>query len=954
MMDGLMDLLRTAEGTFALHLLLKATLLLALAEGVALALRRASAASRHLVWTLAVAGLLALPLFSLLLPAWRVPLGVELAPVAESALPRAEEAPAAPVTAFQVPAVPTTMEAAEAPSPAAAPSTAPAVEPVIEAEAPFAWGTWLVGVWALGAALLLLRLLAGWWGARRLAARAEPVADPAWARLLRDLSWMLDVERPVRLLQSRDASMPMTWGTRRPVVLLPAEAEGWAPGRRRVVLLHELAHVARRDCLTQALADLACTVYWFHPLSWHAARRLRAERERACDDRVLAAGARASDYAGHLLEVARAFRPAGVLSAAAIAMARPSQLEGRLLAVLDSARSRRTPGRRALRAGVAATALLLLPLSALRAGVEGAEEAPPALFAVRAAAPVKTPAPRPTAAPDVAPAAAPAPAQERVITRQVSARPGGTLRLDLRSGGDVRIEGWDRNSVSLRAELGGRDWRDTRVEVAREGDVVRVSSLHTGDRRSTSTSHEFVIRVPSHFNLELRSGGGEVTIEAVRGSLSGRTGGGEIRLKRVSGEARLSTGGGEIDVSDSDLRGEVRTGGGEVTLRRVRGGLRGYTGGGEVNVIDSDAHAYSGSSPRSRSGSWSSGSSSGSWSRSGDNSPQARAEAMARAGERVRVRAPNGALSLSSAPAGVEISTGGGSISIGSSGRDVQVRTGGGAIAVGSTEGAVDAQTGGGAISIGRTRGGVEAVTGGGAISIGPVYGPVRATTGAGAVAVSVAGGAGERDVEITSGTGAVSVVLPADFSGEFDIETAYTENHRRRVRIISDFPLRQSEDPEWDRSRGTPRKVVRATGRVGSGTHRVRIRTVNGDVCVRRAGAGDSGCSRTEASRPRPEAAPRPRPALDEDELEIIIDEAVNEGLETAGEAVSEMDIGKLVAEITAVALREALAATASAFRDDSTRNALQTTVGREVRRALYEELREDARKQPKSKPKR
>jgi hypothetical protein len=99
------------------------------------------------------------------------------------------------------------------------------------------------------------------------------------------------------------------------------------------VLLHELAHVKRRDVLVLLLTQFACAVHWFNPLAWLAAWRLHVERERACDNLVLTSGIKASDYAEHLLHVATRLETAS--PAGALAMARPSRLEGRLMAVLN-------------------------------------------------------------------------------------------------------------------------------------------------------------------------------------------------------------------------------------------------------------------------------------------------------------------------------------------------------------------------------------------------------------------------------------------------------------------------------------------------------------------------------------------------------------------------------------------------------------------------------------------
>ena len=152
----------------------------------------------------------------------------------------------------------------------------------------------LGALYAAGVLILLVRFGREPFVLRRLTRTSREVDDPAWRRLFDDAARHSRIGRPVRLLQSAGELMPMTYGTRRPTLVLPASADAWTDDRRRAVLLHELAHVARRDCFVQRLTSLACALYWPHPGVWWAARRLRTERELACDDLVLAAGAGAA------------------------------------------------------------------------------------------------------------------------------------------------------------------------------------------------------------------------------------------------------------------------------------------------------------------------------------------------------------------------------------------------------------------------------------------------------------------------------------------------------------------------------------------------------------------------------------------------------------------------------------------------------------------------------------
>ncbi len=192
----------------------------------------------------------------------------------------------------------------------------------------------------MGVILTFIPLGIGSISVRKLRKRSQPLVESEWQELLNSLAQKLNLRRKVSLLQHADVTMPITWGVQKPVVLLPANVNSWPNGCQRMVLLHELAHVKRLDCLAQALAWVACAIYWFNPLVWLAIKKLYAERERACDDLVVSSGSNASDYADHLLEVARSFRWPFPTSVAAVPMAKASQLEGRLLDILDDGKKR--------------------------------------------------------------------------------------------------------------------------------------------------------------------------------------------------------------------------------------------------------------------------------------------------------------------------------------------------------------------------------------------------------------------------------------------------------------------------------------------------------------------------------------------------------------------------------------------------------------------------------------
>ncbi len=152
----------------------------------------------------------------------------------------------------------------------------------------------------------------------------------------------IGLKGPLAVRQLRREASPHVAGFLASVVMMPPSAMSWTAEARQAALVHELTHIKRGDRRTQAIAQLACAIYWFNPLVWHAAAGLARERERACDDEVLRFGARPSAYATLLLDLAR--KPGSAWTpATALSMARPSAMEGRLLSILADAV--RTPRR---------------------------------------------------------------------------------------------------------------------------------------------------------------------------------------------------------------------------------------------------------------------------------------------------------------------------------------------------------------------------------------------------------------------------------------------------------------------------------------------------------------------------------------------------------------------------------------------------------------------------------
>jgi len=320
----------------------KATILFLCAWITVFVLRRGSSALRHSVWVAAVLGSLALPFLVLLLPGWHSATLGRAATLWSPAHMNATSLGSQPIPAISVNAV--------------------VAAPVLNKLVIVALLTW-----TLGFLFVLVRLVTGLGRLAWVSAHAKPLFDEDWMHAILELSQFHKVGRTVGLLQCRSSlAMPLTWGIFRPVIVLPSGVADWPEERRRIVLSHELAHIARNDWLLQICAELTRAIYWFHPLAWLAAARLRQESERACDDAVLLSGIAPSHYASQLLDLARTLENSGRAWSTALAIARPSNLERRFAAMLNPSinRDRLSLKIKLLIPFLALT--FLLPLAALR------------------------------------------------------------------------------------------------------------------------------------------------------------------------------------------------------------------------------------------------------------------------------------------------------------------------------------------------------------------------------------------------------------------------------------------------------------------------------------------------------------------------------------------------------------------------------------------------------------
>ena len=365
---------------------IKGFLLLAIVMLMVNRMKQASAASRHFAWSLGMAGLLALPLLSITLPSWQVQISF---PGSSAGMHAGTQTPPKPV--LKLPSHPFKLQTIDLSdgdqTGIRSNKTAPlentnqtvnasysrnAATVTPQNNIKISWKIVVFLLWMLGTIVSITPFILGLFRLRQLMNTSGNPA-PGWIQQMNRLRGNAGMKSPVRLVQCKEHISPMNWGLLYPVIALPESAQQWSPQRLDMVLQHELAHVQRKDCLMQAITQVACAIYWFNPLIWLVNQTMRIERERACDDYVISNGTQAKEYASHLLDIARSYSAMKAYICAAVPMARISQIEIRLRDILDSGKNRRKVTKLIMLVAVTAFAFVIFPLASLHPVLQAEE-----------------------------------------------------------------------------------------------------------------------------------------------------------------------------------------------------------------------------------------------------------------------------------------------------------------------------------------------------------------------------------------------------------------------------------------------------------------------------------------------------------------------------------------------------------------------------------------------------
>ena len=290
---------------------------------VSLVLKNKSAHVRYLLWMIVLAKCLIPPLVT-------IPLAI---------LPGSRGMEPVLTTPVEMPAV--TIEAvdtAESDSAIALPLVPVARPTIVERLAEVTVYQWVVFVWIIGAGLFALIAVIKAFRVNRWLSKERKLLSAGLQAEIEELLAGLGIEPFPRVWLVDDIGQPFVWGLVRGSIYLPADFTGVDNAEhRRGVLGHELSHILRFDAAVNLLQIIAQGVFWFHPFVWWANRKIRAEREKCCDEMAIARfGTAAKDYSRAIVDTLLVERKSAI-PVPSLAVAGPvKNIEDRIKTIMES------------------------------------------------------------------------------------------------------------------------------------------------------------------------------------------------------------------------------------------------------------------------------------------------------------------------------------------------------------------------------------------------------------------------------------------------------------------------------------------------------------------------------------------------------------------------------------------------------------------------------------------
>jgi len=199
----------------------------------------------------------------------------------------------------------------------------------------FQWPFWLCVVWGLGVLVTISPVAYGLMNVAHMKRRATREENGALMLTVRAVSANMGIKANIPLYASAKCQTPFASNIIFPAIIVPADFKNWPKEQIRTVLLHELSHIKRRDPLTQLLARLICSLFWFLPFLWMGYSQLRIEQEKSCDAMSIGSGVYPADYATHLINLIRHLKIQTLTSAVYIFKGRKKMLEKRIVNALQ-------------------------------------------------------------------------------------------------------------------------------------------------------------------------------------------------------------------------------------------------------------------------------------------------------------------------------------------------------------------------------------------------------------------------------------------------------------------------------------------------------------------------------------------------------------------------------------------------------------------------------------------